>query len=67
MDDCWDDDFYLFQIFIDFIPIISITGWRFKTEKAIKQYEEEMAEYMGDIVNDLEALQDLETFSVDTI
>jgi len=42
-------------------------GWRYRTEKAIKQYEEEMAEYMGDIVNDLEALQDLETFSVDTI
>ena len=29
--------------------------------------EEEMAEYFGEIVNDLEALEDLDTFTVDTI
>ena len=43
------------------------SGWKYKTEAAIKQYEEEMAEYFGEIVNDLEALEDLDTFTVDTI
>jgi len=42
-------------------------GWRYKTAAAIKEYEKEMAEYMEDIVNDLEAIEDVDTFSVDTI
>ena len=42
-------------------------GWRQKTEKAIAEYGEEMKESFDEIINDLEAIVDLETFDVDVI
>ena len=41
--------------------------WRVRTEAVRDQYEREMWDYLADIVQDLEAYRDIETFKVDTI